>query len=330
MLNWSLKVGRFFGIDVRIHWTLLLLAASRLFQAAVTDTALLSIAAQQMGILFGLVLLHEFGHCFAARSVGGDADNVVLWPLGGLAYVQAPNRPWPQCWTALGGPLVNVVIAVALTAFFWTDSHVVDFDLLTHWWGANFLGNLYRINMALLVFNLLPAFPMDMGRVLQCLLWMKFGFYRATMIAQAVGKFFAILMAVYGLAVNDATLIVIGVWLFLQCEQTKKMLQYGEYEEDSIFAESAMMRVEDPDVLEFRRTQRGGLFGGLRRWWRERKAAREQRKTAEESPRADLNPSDQARVDSLLAKISREGIGSLSGEEREFLDAASRRLRGGG
>lgn len=329
MFDWSLKVGRFFGIDVRIHWTLLLLAASRLFQAAVTDTSLLSIAAQQMGILFGLVLLHEFGHCFAARSVGGDADHVVLWPLGGLAYVQAPNRPWPQCWTALGGPLVNVAIAIPLTVYFWANSHVVSFDLLTNWWASNFVGNLYRINLALLVFNLLPAFPMDMGRVLQCVLWMKLGFYRATMIAQGVGKFFAVLMAIYGLAVNDATLIVIGVWLFLQCEQTKKMLQYGEYEEDSIFAESAMMRVEDPDVVEFRRTQGGGWFGGLRRWWRRRKAAQEIERTAEATPTIDLGPSEQAKVDALLEKISREGIGSLSGEEREFLDATSRRLRGG-
>ncbi|MBI3098307.1 MAG: M50 family metallopeptidase [Planctomycetes bacterium] len=329
MFNWSLKIGRLFGIDVRIHWSLLFLIAVRIFQAAVLDTALLGIAAQQMGILFGLVLLHEFGHCFAARSVGGDADHIVLWPLGGLAYVNAPNRPWPQLWTALGGPLVNVAIALILVAVYWADSHVVRFDLLTNWWTSSFFANLFMINLALLVFNLLPAFPMDMGRVLQCLLWMRIGFYRATMIAQRVGKVFSVIMAVYGLAVNDAMLIIIGVWLFLQCEQTRMMLESGEYEEESIFAASAMMRVEEPDVVEFRRSQRGGIFSRLRRWWRGRKAGRPSPEPAEPPPKADLDPAEQARVDSLLAKISREGIGSLSGEEREFLDATSRRLRGG-
>ena len=102
-LNASFKVGRLFDINVRVHILFVIWIAFRLISGGGNWTE----HAMFLGMLFGIVLLHEFGHCFGARSVGGDAENILMWPLGGLAYAHAPMTPWAQFVTVASGPAVN-------------------------------------------------------------------------------------------------------------------------------------------------------------------------------------------------------------------------------
>src|ERR1041384_2554868 len=137
-------------------------------------------AAHYLALLWLFVVLHEFGHCFAARSVGGQADQILLWPLGGLAMVDHPRRPWPEFVTVAGGPLVNVVlflVAGVLLAFGafgapyvpWNPFHVWEFYSS---WPAplSWLALTFKLNLILFLFNMWPMYPMDMGRILHCAL----------------------------------------------------------------------------------------------------------------------------------------------------------------
>src|SRR5262249_39839589 len=119
--------------------------------------------------LFGIVLLHEFGHALACRSVGGVADKIMLWPLGGVAFVNPPPRPGPVLWSIAAGPLVNVLllpVTWGLWALMAAGSSADEPSAFT-----TFLKALAVINTALLVFNLLPVYPLDGGQILQALLW---------------------------------------------------------------------------------------------------------------------------------------------------------------
>jgi Zn-dependent protease len=122
--------------------------------------------------VFAIVVMHEFGHALACRSVGGKADTIMLWPLGGVAYVQAPNRPGATLWSIVAGPLVNVILVpVTILAyyavFFWVDGVSPD---VQHWvlWTM-------RLNLFLLIFNMLPIYPLDGGQTVYAILWYFMG-----------------------------------------------------------------------------------------------------------------------------------------------------------
>jgi Zn-dependent protease len=135
--------------------------------------------------LFVIVLIHEFGHALACRQVGGIANRIVLWPLGGIAFVNPPPRPGAVLWSIAAGPLVNVVL-VPVTAGFWILSGVLDWqtvypDL------ALFLYYLFWVNTVLLIFNLLPIYPLDGGQILQSLLWFVMGRAESLMFVSIIG-----------------------------------------------------------------------------------------------------------------------------------------------
>src|SRR5204863_7995746 len=112
--------------------------------------------------LFLIVLVHEFGHALACKSVGGKAERIMLWPLGGVAFVQPPERPGAYLWSIAAGPLVNVVlIPLTLGAYWWAGRLAVSGELLHFLWMAT------RINLALLIFNMIPIFPLDGGQILR-------------------------------------------------------------------------------------------------------------------------------------------------------------------
>jgi len=192
----SIRLFRFAGIEVFLHWSWFIVAVVEInlrkqFYSSVVFNVL------EYLTLFCIVLLHEFGHSLACRSVGGKADQIVLWPLGGVAYVAPPQRPGATLWSIVAGPLVNVVL---LPVFF------------AAWWGAGQLGweasqpDVFRlllsiafINAAILVFNILPIYPLDGGQILRSLLWFAFGRARSLTIASIIG--FAGVAFLIGLAV---------------------------------------------------------------------------------------------------------------------------------
>src|SRR3954447_6728362 len=134
LLTGSVPLFTAFGIRVRMHVSLLVLLVLELVTSEMQKGMGWKNALTFDLVLFGVILLHEFGHCFAARSVGGEAKDILLWPLGGLAYADAPHRAWPQFWTAAGGPLVNVVLCI-LTAgglFFLNHGKGIPWNPLQH------------------------------------------------------------------------------------------------------------------------------------------------------------------------------------------------------
>ena len=126
LLGASFRIGSLFGVNIRIHILFVIWIAFQLF----SDPNNWRGTGLFMAMLFGIILVHEFGHCFGARSVGGDARDIMLWPLGGLAFAQAPMRPWPQFVTVACGPLVNVVFClISAVALFVGGGRLRQFSL---------------------------------------------------------------------------------------------------------------------------------------------------------------------------------------------------------
>src|SRR5580692_9331159 len=180
----SIRLFRFSGIDVFLHWSWFLVAA---FEIQSRNHSYSSIAWNVLEYLalFMIVTLHEFGHALACRQVGGRADRIVLWPLGGVAYVDPPPRPGATLWSIAAGPLVNVVllpILYAATVMSRSASMAAtspDVYIL--------LRSVPYIDLGLLVFNILPIYPLDGGQILRSLLWFVIGRARSLMVATIIG-----------------------------------------------------------------------------------------------------------------------------------------------
>jgi Zn-dependent protease len=212
-MQWSFTVGRIAGTAIRIHVTFLLfllwIAASDYrsggFEAAKSSVVFVL-------LVFACVVAHEFGHILTARRFGVKTPEVTLLPIGGVANMERiPEDPWQELLVAIAGPMVNVVIAgVFLVAGGFAVADLQSIDLEK----ATLVQRLALINISLVVFNLIPAFPMDGGRVLRALLAMRLGPQRATEIAAKLGQFFAFLFVVAGLFLNPM-LVLIGMFIYL-------------------------------------------------------------------------------------------------------------------
>ena len=222
-MTWSLKLGKLLGIPLYVHWTFLLLLAFIGTRAYTTNGRDVGAAAESVAMVvavFGCVVLHELGHALMARRFGVPTADITLLPIGGVARLQRmPEHPVQELLVALAGPAVNVVIAGLLfggmaLANRSLDEVLPDGRFLAG--GAHPLATLATINVLLVAFNLLPAFPMDGGRVLRALLAMRLPYARATRFAATVGQVMAILFAVAGLFVPGyfmLLLIALFVWI---------------------------------------------------------------------------------------------------------------------
>jgi Zn-dependent protease len=209
----SVKLFRLLGIDVYLHWTWFL--AFLYFTSRPHEYANYGWSALEILSLFLIVLTHEFGHQLACRSVGGQTSMIVLWPLGGVAYVNPPQRPGAQLWSIAAGPLVNVALFPILVGFFYSARHLG--------WADDFpnlyllLRNVAIINTVLLVFNLLPVYPLDGGQILRSLLWFPFGRANSLMAASVIGIIGVVALIAFAVWAGDTWLIIMAVFIALNC-----------------------------------------------------------------------------------------------------------------
>jgi Zn-dependent protease/CBS domain-containing protein len=225
-MKWQWKLGTFAGIDVYVHATFLLLIGwigySYWLQYG-------TIAKVVEGILFILalflcVVLHEYGHALTARRYGIKTRDITLYPIGGVARLERlPDKPIEELWVALMGPAVNVVIAALLFVFLYLSGGLAQITDLTVASGS-FLMRLMLVNISLVVFNLLPAFPMDGGRVLRALLAMRMDYVRATQVAATIGQGMAFLFGLAGLFGNTF-LLFIALFVWIGASQEASMVQ---------------------------------------------------------------------------------------------------------
>jgi Zn-dependent protease/predicted transcriptional regulator len=215
-MKWQWKLGRFAGIDVFVHATFLLLIGWVGYSQWLGNRSWGDVL---NGILFILalflcVVLHEYGHALTARRYGIKTRDITLYPIGGVARLERmPEKPVEELWVALMGPAVNLVIGALLLVYLLATNTLIPFNQITVGSGSVF-ERLMVVNFTLLLFNLLPAFPMDGGRVLRALLAMRMDYVRATQIAAYIGQGMAFVLGFVGLFGNPFLLfIALFVWI---------------------------------------------------------------------------------------------------------------------
>jgi stage IV sporulation protein FB len=353
---WSFWIGRLFGIGIRIHWLFPVLALGLIFRYSKdpalplpplpaytwVDATILVI------LLFFVILLHEFGHCLFAHWMNGEAREVLLWPLGGLASVDIPHHHRAHFWTAAGGPLTNLVIcavAALVLGFAFTPSVQPPWNIFTWYpfryesggkvwmdfWGAPSDGvsnpaiilfaRLFYVSWLLFLFNIvLVGYPMDSGRILQSILWPYVGYRQATLYAIYAGFGMCILLSLACMAWNEVMLVFLVMYIGFSCMQEYRNLENGG--EDSLFGYdfsqgyTSLERDNPSDVPQ----PKAKKLNFIQRWLKNRQQKKMQR---DEEQRV----ADEKRMDELLEKIQRFGKQSLTDEEQRFLKKVADRYR---
>jgi Zn-dependent protease len=244
-MKWSLKLGRVAGIGIYLHWTFAILLGW-IFVSHLSVGQNVTQAARAVAFilaLFACVVLHELGHALTARRYGVRTRDITLLPIGGVARLERiPEEPRQEFWIAVAGPAVNVAIAAILfgvLALLGTIHQAFQLQGAS----VNFLTGLLWVNLSLVVFNLLPAFPMDGGRVLRALLAIKVGRRRATAIAASIGQGFAILLGIVGFFRNPF-LMFIAFFVYLGAQAEAEQVEMASVLEG--------LRVSDAMLTRFR------------------------------------------------------------------------------
>ena len=179
-----MRLFRAGGITVFLHYSWFIVAVIEIQNRTKSYGSLAWNVAEYLA-LFVIVLLHEFGHSLACRQVGGQSDQIVLWPLGGIAYVNPPQRPGAVLWSIAAGPLVNVVLALAFVLAGFAARSLGLATMAPN--AVRLLQAVSTINLGLLIFNMLPIYPLDGGQILRSVLWFFFGSARSLTIAAVIG-----------------------------------------------------------------------------------------------------------------------------------------------
>lgn len=356
-LSWSIPCGRLFGVAIRVHWLYPVVALGFILRVAYQkssesgaylfpDGAWIDVTILTL-IAFVSVVLHEFGHCFGARYVEGDAQEVLIWPLGGLAFVEVPHTPRANFIATAAGPAVNLFLCLgsallllvvsdqALLQPIWNPIAYVlregrdQLVPLKTWSGESLRFSSYSlpvlvswfffVNWVLSLFNLiLIGFPMDSGRMLQSALWPWLGYRQATVIVVIAGFVTATIVGLYAVVQQEVLALCLAFFIFSACKQQWIVLETGG--EDSLFGYDfsqgyTSLERDHPPAAPPRPRQN---------WWQrwqQRRASRKMQKETETRER------DERRMDSLLEKISSQGIGALSEEEKRFMKQYSNRYR---
>src|SRR5215831_9288433 len=210
----SIRLFRFSGVTVFLHWSWFLVAVFEIQGGMGHYSSLVWNVAEYLA-LFGIVLLHEFGHALACRQVGGIANRIVLWPLGGVAFVAPPPRPGATLWSIAAGPLVNVILAPGLTALMlfapalgWAEAMPNAYALLR---------TVCYINYGLLIFNLLPIYPLDGGQILRSLLWFVLGRAKSLLVTTVIGFIGVAGLIILALVEKSFWLGLVAVFILMNC-----------------------------------------------------------------------------------------------------------------
>jgi Zn-dependent protease len=356
---WSFPLGRVLGISIRVHVLYPVVALGLVLRVAFTlkpapypegtwiDVLVLSL------LLLVCVLLHEFGHCFAARWVDGEANEILVWPLGGLANVDVPHTPWAHGFTAAAGPAVNLVLCLVcavLLAFavdpsfrpplsplwypFRDGQEVVDLHeagkgavALTTWAGNMVavnsawpvtLARLFYLNWMLFWLNiLLVGFPMDAGRILQAALWPRLGYASATRAAVFTGFVMVLVVGIFSIYSNEILPLCLAAFIYISCRNQWIVLETGG--EDGPFGYDFSQGYTSLERDQPAAPPRPRL-SWWQRWLRNRSARKRQRQI-------EQREADERRLDELLEKIQREGKAALTDEEHRFMKRVSDRYR---
>lgn len=250
-MKWSWRLGSIAGIALYVHWTFVILLAF-VAVAHLLNGESLEMALKGVGFVlavFGCVLLHELGHALAARQFGIPTRDITLLPIGGLARLERmPEKPLQELWVAIAGPLVNVAIAIGLLIILevWSGHPDVPRDLVQD----SLLAELFWVNVVLVLFNMLPAFPMDGGRVLRALLATQMDYVHATSIAATIGQFMAMIFGFVGLFYNPF-LLFIAIFVYLGAQEEAQAAQvrslfHGMPTRAAMITEFRTLREDDP------------------------------------------------------------------------------------
>jgi Zn-dependent protease/CBS domain-containing protein len=246
----TFTLARVFGIPIRIHFTFFLLLAF----LAWLETQQSGNVLWEVGFiltLFGCVLLHELGHALTARAYGIRTVDITIYPIGGVARLSSMGKPNQEFWIALAGPLVNIAIA----GMIWVGMLLVvgRSPAMGSFFSDDYTSRVFIANVLLAAFNLLPAFPMDGGRILRAILAQRLGTARGTQIAATVGQGFAVLFGVVGLLSLNLFLIVIAFFLFIGASGESMMVQTQHVLSGA--------RVRDAMITRFETLRHGQVLG---------------------------------------------------------------------
>jgi Zn-dependent protease len=247
MQGGSLRLFRFAGVQVYLHFTWFIIAALEIMRFGRRYHNPIWGAVEYLA-LFVIVLMHEFGHALACRQTGGEADRIVLWPLGGIAFVKPPPRPGAYLWSIAAGPLVNAVLFPFFTLFAIAAVH-------WHWRILApdfyyFVFSLLAINGFLLFFNLLPVYPLDGGQIVRGLLWLWIGPIRSLKIASIIGFAGAIGFAIWAITAQSIWLGILAFFIFGQAQVGWRAAQSLELESET--SAPATAATSPPSVPEQR------------------------------------------------------------------------------
>ncbi|MES2571679.1 MAG: M50 family metallopeptidase [Verrucomicrobiota bacterium] len=207
----AFRLFRAAGIDVFLHWSWLIVGVLEIEHRRSNYSSLLWNVLEYLTLFF-IVLLHEFGHALACRQVGGQANQIILWPLGGVAYVTPPPRPGATLWSIAAGPLVNVLLIPVLMGLLYVSKMAG--------WSANvhvLLKTASYINLALLIFNVLPIYPLDGGQILRSLLWFRIGPIRSLLVATSIGFVGAVGLGLLAFLRGSIMTGVVAAFVFMNC-----------------------------------------------------------------------------------------------------------------
>jgi len=322
-LYWSFGAGTWSGVQLRISWLMPFVLTWALFEFG------WKLGGALFAVMFVSVLLHEIGHILAARASEGSGDEILMWPLGGLAFVEV-SGPRAQKLTAAAGPLMNLVMCglflravlnsnsvtralnpleVPFSKDGFGDSPILDAQVLTFWF-----------NWLCLVVNLIPAFPLDGGQILRSWLTGRMGTGMGTEMAIRLAYVFAILIGLVGMIFfKSMVLVALAFMIFLLAMQEHQLLQASESYDDSFmgydFSQGYTSLEKSEPVKPERRV---GLW---QRWLAKRRADKLKRLEVQ-------SQQSEQQLDAILAKVHERGLASLTPTEKRLLKRASNRYRG--